>query len=68
MRTPSPRRLHPYKKAQVTGRWAEIIFRALSTRVASPSADSRPDSPNFPKKVTCYWRRVAHFGFGGWEL
>jgi hypothetical protein len=33
--TPHPRRkLLPHEKAHATGRWAEIIFLALSTRVA----------------------------------
>lgn len=30
----TPRKLLPYEKAHATGRWAEIIFRALSSRVA----------------------------------
>jgi hypothetical protein len=29
------RKLLPYEKAHATGRWAEIIFRALSARVAN---------------------------------
>jgi hypothetical protein len=34
MARPSPHKLLPHEKAHATGRWAEIIFRALSSRVA----------------------------------
>jgi hypothetical protein len=35
MPIPRSRRLLPHEKAHATGRWAEIIFRALSSRVAN---------------------------------
>jgi hypothetical protein len=34
MRRRSLRKLLPHEKAHATGRWAEIIFRALSARIA----------------------------------
>jgi len=34
VRSRIPRKLLPYEQAQATDRWAEIIFRALSARIA----------------------------------